>query len=211
MHKKYLLFLSLCLIFLTSYGISKEPKNDSAKKDIKTSDKSSLTFPQGEKTLLNEIIVIEPIKDHVFNLEAPNSCSKGRLIFKSESKIKCQTHAGENIFEVYVCDEKKTYCKTEKHKVVAENPSGLWSWIQYHWKKNLNYSSWKAPKHTGVSNNVAARNFIHNDIDKALKLARSEKKTYTSFCHTTCMSSLSTGQRNDFGIRLISNAYERLC
>ncbi len=174
----YLVFV----IFFTLHGFAQNSETNLTKKDDKASMKSSLSFPQGEKALINEIIVIKPVEGHVLNLEAPNTCSKGRIISKNESEIKCQTSpGGENIFDIYVCDEKKTYCKTEKHKVITENPSGFWNWFKYYWRKNLNRTFWKAPKKTGISHNTSARGFIHNDINKAITLSRSQKKPILLF------------------------------
>ena len=169
-------YLILSLIFFKSYCFANVPGNDSAKSN-KDHMKSSLYLPQGEKALLNEIIVIKPVEDHVFNLKAPNSCSKGRLISKNDSKIQCQTYiGGEDTFKIYVCDKKKTYCRIEKHKLEVEKPSGLWAWFQYYWRKNLNRSFWKAPKKTGISYNAPARGFIHNDVKRAIRLSRSKNK-----------------------------------
>ena len=180
MLKKCLCFIFV--IFFNDHSFSKKSETNFKEKDDRASMKSSLNFPRKEKTLINEIVVINPVEGHVFNLEAPNSCSKGRIVSKSESKIECQTSlGGENTFEIYVCDEKKTYCKMEQHKLTTEKFSGFWSWIKHHWRKNLNRTFWKAPKKTGMSHNVSARGFIHNDVKKAMKLSQSQKKPILLF------------------------------
>lgn len=68
--------------------------------------------------LINEIITIRPVKDHHFNLEAPQDCGVHSTINPAAKVISCQFHkSGERRVKVSVCDNKKSYCKAETLKV----------------------------------------------------------------------------------------------
>ncbi|MEM7646201.1 MAG: hypothetical protein AAF203_04780, partial [Pseudomonadota bacterium] len=77
-----------------------ETTADSLKKDLST---MSISSP-----LINEMVAIDPITDHHFNLEAPQNCGEKASIDKNARKIICQFHdSGTHKVTVSVCDNQK--------------------------------------------------------------------------------------------------------
>ena len=85
--------------------------------------KSLLQYAPPTDVLPNEVIKLEAIAAHHFNLEAPNDCA-GNSFHKKEKKIfECQiSKPGKNVISVYVCDDKNTFCRSENHTVTLPGP-----------------------------------------------------------------------------------------
>ncbi|MBT4761549.1 MAG: thioredoxin family protein [Bdellovibrionaceae bacterium] len=76
--------------------------------------KKSMAIPAVTDPLINEIVSIGAIKDHHFNLEAPQSCGPDGTISLSARAVSCQFHSsGEKKASVSICDNAKKYCKLE--------------------------------------------------------------------------------------------------
>ncbi len=64
--------------------------------------------------LINEVIIYKPIKEHHFNLEAPQGCGENSTINATARQITCQFHdSGNKKVRLSVCDNEKKYCKQE--------------------------------------------------------------------------------------------------
>lgn len=76
--------------------------------------KANLTQVKVTQPLINELVSIQPIANHHFNLEAPNNCGKEGTIKPSARRIQCQFHSsGSQTALVSVCDNQKKYCKQQ--------------------------------------------------------------------------------------------------
>lgn len=104
---KFLLILSL---FFAAFQTVASPE-----KDKKFTAKDLLVQDTVDKPLINELVEIKPVKDHHFNLEAPQECGQDSSIDASARVVSCQFHsAGARKVTVSVCDNEKNYCKQEK-------------------------------------------------------------------------------------------------
>lgn len=162
---------------------------------------------------LNEILEIKPIAGHVINPEAPNSCGfKGNLVELKKEALYCQvTHPGDDSFNVYICDEAKTFCKQQSLKIRTESPQGIKSWMKFYWNNFFSKSHWSSPSKVAKSPNSAAKNFFHNEIGKAFDLAKSSEKPvlvyytqkYCPPCKLVKEASLSSNDFQDFAKKFV--------
>jgi hypothetical protein len=143
-------------------------------------------FPQ--EPLLNEIVIFEPVDRHKFNLEAPNFCGNGALVIATEKKIKCQMSApGSSELQLYVCDDKKTYCRREELKIKTQQPSGILGWLKYYKKVLTNRDSWSTPERTDVSTMPLAKGFVAGNIQGLKEQIKKDKKSaLIIFTQTFC-------------------------
>jgi hypothetical protein len=133
------------------------------------------TFPK--EPLLNEIVIFEPVDKHKFNLEAQNFCGNGHLIAATEKAVKCQMSApGSSELQLYVCDEKKTYCRREELAIKTQQPSGLLGWLKYYKKAITDRDSWSAPQRTDVSAMPLVKGFVNGNISNLKEVIKKQKK-----------------------------------
>lgn len=86
----------------------------------------SLIKPFFSRVELNQTVLFEPVEGHQFNLKSPNQCGQGQLKLVNEQRVEClMTVSGAQKLELFVCDEKKTFCKREEHALFVSGPSGL--------------------------------------------------------------------------------------
>lgn len=84
--------------------------------------KNGLVKPTVKDPLINEVVSFKPIKDHHFNLEAPQECGKDSTIDPTAKTITCQFHnSGDRKVRLSVCDNAKKYCKQEMIDVLVRN------------------------------------------------------------------------------------------
>lgn len=131
-----------------------------------------------KEPLLNEVVSFEPVAGHKFNLVAKNQCGNGRLLETDEHKIECQMYApGTGKVELYVCDDKKTFCRREELMLKTQQPKGFKAWVQYYKDSWSAPNNWATPYRTGVSQMSLARGFsAPGDFDKMLFEAKRNKK-----------------------------------
>lgn len=140
-------------------------------------DEQTLLKPFPEKPLLNEIVAFEPVENHHFNLKSKNSCGRARIVNIAEDRVECQMHkAGETQLELFICDDKQSYCRREEVKVSTPSPEGLLNWGKYYWNSWFAQDKWQAPFKNGVSALKPARGFLLNDVEKAIFAAQTEDK-----------------------------------
>jgi hypothetical protein len=93
----------------------------------------SLLKEAPDRFLVNEVLKLEPISGHHFNLKAPNQCGKFSFIEKTVSKLTCQlSEPGKQSIVVNICDDNESFCKPERFTVQVSAPKG--------WKKTLQLS-----------------------------------------------------------------------
>ncbi len=87
--------------------------------------KDSLLKPLLNKYVVNEVIDLKTIDGHHFNLKANNNCDLKTPLSAEASFIQCQfDEAGMKKINLYICDEKETFCKFEKINVLVTAPKG---------------------------------------------------------------------------------------
>ncbi len=102
--------LKIILCFLTLAVANTETPNTSIEETLK----GGLVKPAVKDPLINEVVTYKPIKDHHFNLEAPQECGKESTIDPTARQITCQFHdSGNRQVRLSVCDNAKKYCKQE--------------------------------------------------------------------------------------------------
>ena len=78
--------------------------------------------------------MIMPLANHHFNLKSPNRCGNGKLISVTEGSVTCRmSSVGAQELEVFVCDDKNTFCKREMVPVEVPWPNtflGLWQFLK---------------------------------------------------------------------------------
>lgn len=94
--------------------------------------KQNLIQPSPSQVAFNQEISYQPIEGHHFNLKSPNQCGKGVLLRIDEKVAACKmTKPGKQDVELFVCDDKKTFCKREMLPVKVSYPSGIKGWMDY--------------------------------------------------------------------------------
>lgn len=175
---------ALCLgVSLCSFAETEQ--KDGSKQ---SSTEKKLIGPYPTNPMLHEVIQFTPVADHHFNLKSKNNCGNGRLIQESEKSIECQMWApGTSELQLYVCDNKNTFCRREIFSLKTQSPSGVVGWAKYYINGLSSKDKWETPFKSGVSVNSPAKNFIHNDLKKATELAKKEKKRiFVYFTQLSC-------------------------
>ncbi|MGH1469010.1 MAG: hypothetical protein ACRBBP_09050 [Bdellovibrionales bacterium] len=115
--------LKIILCFLTLAVANTETPKTSVEETLK----GGLVEPAVKDPLINEVVTYKPIKDHHFNLEAPQECGKESTIDPTARQITCQFHdSGNRQVRLSVCDNAKKYCKQELIDVaVRQKKSGI--------------------------------------------------------------------------------------
>ena len=129
--------------------------------------KPSLIEPFPLKVLVNELFQLKPVAGHHFNLKAPHRCGSKAYIEATPRLLKCQfSDTGSYGVVASICDDKKTFCRTEKFTVqVSGNGSNQEVKKKLLEKQTKNAVSEHAP--TG---------FITNDPKLAQDLAREKDR-----------------------------------
>jgi len=149
----------------------------SAFADGETPVEKSLLKPHPQQPLINEVVKFEPVAGHKFNLKAKNDCGNGWMISESEESFECQMSApGTSMLELFVCDQKNTFCRREEFKLVTQQPQGFFAWLGYYKNNLFNPKKWSSPNRTDVSLTHPARGFMHNNLKEAVAQAAKEKK-----------------------------------
>ncbi|MBY0314259.1 MAG: hypothetical protein K2Q26_01980 [Bdellovibrionales bacterium] len=116
----------IAIIFYTVFHLSITPSV--------ALDEQTLLMPFPAEVALNETIVFKPVTQHHFNLKSKNSCGSGRLLKVEESAVECQiTKAGETAIELFICDDKQSYCRREQITVITPRPKGFKEWLRHLW------------------------------------------------------------------------------
>ena len=97
-------------------------------------DDQTLLMPFPAEISINETVVFKPVAQHHFNLKSKNSCGSGRALKVEESTVECQiTKAGETAIELFICDDKQSYCRREQITVTTPRPKGFKEWLRHLW------------------------------------------------------------------------------
>jgi hypothetical protein len=158
--------------------------------DVKAPE-ASLIKDYPKDPLINEIISFEPVAGHHFNLEAKNACGNGRLVSVSQDMVECQMSApGTSRLELFVCDQKQTFCRREELNVKTQQPEGVLGWFKYYKKTLLDNDGWSAPHRSGVVQLPPLKGFISEDVSKAIAKAKiDKKKVVVAFVQTASLQS----------------------
>jgi thiol-disulfide isomerase/thioredoxin len=131
----------------------------------------SLLKEAPDRFLVNEVLKLEPISGHHFNLKAPNQCGKFSFIEKTVSKLTCQlSEPGKQSIVVNICDDNESFCKPERFTVQVSAPKG--------WKKNAPIVS-RPQGNLSAPKNVqqpTPAGFLSNAPEQALQEARKNNR-----------------------------------
>jgi hypothetical protein len=79
-----------------------------------------------------EIVTVLPVAEHHLNVKSPNQCGRGLLLSLTEQKAECQMKSpGLNELQIFVCDDKNTFCRREVLSVEVGYPTSLTAWMTY--------------------------------------------------------------------------------
>ena len=116
MKSTLILVLTTVLMSSVAFTLDEEPSLESGKSiSLKNKLKRILLNPSTENPLINESIGYTTIKNHHFNLEAPQDCGNDSSKKMTAKKVTCQFHSsGSRSVTLSICDDKKTFCKQQK-------------------------------------------------------------------------------------------------
>ena len=138
------LILFVLLISNIAFANDLEKASGAVLTDKKTmwglSPGESLVKPLLNKYVVNEMIDLRPIEGHHFNLEANNNCNKTKPVTLTEGFMQCQfEESGTYKINVYICDDKKSFCKFEKIDVLITAPRGYQKALRKRVSSNILY------------------------------------------------------------------------
>lgn len=124
----------------------------------------SLLRSRPAAALVNEIIELQPVDGHHFNLEAPQKCGSNRADEVLPRRFRCQLKTrGKVPVLVSVCDDAQTFCRQERFEVEVRGISA----------QAAKSSPAQSPPRGGRR---APAGFIDNAPAEALALARRERR-----------------------------------
>ncbi len=134
-----------------------------------TLPQDSLVKPILVKYVVNETIDVRPIEGHHFNLKAHNNCDMQEPSVLKPEFLQCQfDEAGKKKINLFICDDKESFCKMEKLDVDIVAPNGYQSALKKRVSSNIIYipkAELKAPP-----------GFIQNKVQYAMDQAKKENK-----------------------------------
>lgn len=157
--------LAWLICFLGVVSMTSCTKEASNPIEKKAAVPTLLAEPIQQRFLLNEMIKLKPSAGHHFNLEAPNQCGKMPWIKKTPTLLQCQlTEAGPLTITVSICDDKKSFCKVEKHEVMVGDSAGAKEASRAH------------PFTAAAAAHEPLKGWLLNDPDAALARAKKDRK-----------------------------------
>jgi hypothetical protein len=100
--------------------------------DVDLKNAPSLLTLSSTEVAWQEVVAIQPVAAHHLNIKSPNQCGKGHLLSVTEQKAECMMKSpGRNGLQIFVCDDKNTFCRREVLQVDVSYPRDLQGWLAY--------------------------------------------------------------------------------
>ena len=94
--------------------------------------KMSLLQSYNQSPDWSETIKFIPLDGYHMNLKSHHKCGRGKRLELTETAVVCEmSRSGRQIVELFVCDEKKTFCKREELEIHVRYPRDVAGWFAY--------------------------------------------------------------------------------